>query len=229
MISLQSVSFSYKAHNSIFSLKPKMRLNGVSNITFEVHEGDRVALLGKNGAGKSTLLRLISGVFPPDSGVIETNGSIGALYGKGVGINANLTGRQNLHLRALFLGLNKASLGKLMEDVIAFIDIGDNIDAQYYTYSQGMKARVSFGMLMLVSADILLIDEALGAGDRFFIKKARMYVDKMLSESSILIFASHSEHLLRRFCNKALLLDKGELMAFGNYDAVNDLYKNSGG
>ncbi len=224
-IHLKNVEFSYQYHRSLglgFFSKPQFRefKHALKGITLDIKEGDRVALLGKNGAGKSTLLKVLSGVLPVNQGEISIDGRVYSFFGRNVGINPFLSGYDNLYIRALFHGLPPAAIAQKLREIAEFTELGDDLNRPVSTYSAGMKARLTFSMLMFVDAEIMLVDEGLGAGDKFFIEKARAYVDYLLDKSKILVFASHSEHLLKRFCNKALLLENGCIKEFGNFETV---------
>jgi len=228
-IILNNVSFSYQYFQSISGglfksnagLQSNLALTGF-NLTIE--NGDRVALLGKNGAGKSTLLKTIAGVIKPELGEVNTTGTVYSFFGRNVGVMPQLSGYENLKVRGLLLDLSDKKIESSIKDIAAFTELGDDLFRPVSTYSQGMKARLTFGMLMFVDADILLIDEGLAAGDQFFIEKAQVFVEDLLDNSKILIFASHSPPLLRRFCTKAILIDNGCVVKFGEFDEVMNLY-----
>jgi len=224
-IQLNNVYFSYRYHRSLglgFFTGPQVReeKHALKGINLDIHEGDRIALLGKNGAGKSTLLKVLSGVLPATAGSLTVEGRVYSFFGRNVGINPFLSGYDNLYIRALFHGLSSSAIKSKLKEIAEFTELGDDLERPVLTYSAGMKARLTFSMLMFVEADIMLVDEGLGAGDKYFIEKARAYVDYLLDKSKILIFASHSEHLLKRFCNKAVLLENGQVKANGPFEDV---------
>ncbi len=182
-INIQNINFSYRYYASLgfglFKKNSKVNQNtALQNINLEINDGDRVALLGRNGAGKSTLLKMIAGVIPPTSGDISVEGKIYSFFGRDVGVNPFLSGYENLYVRGLVLGLSKPAIEAKLIEIAEFTELGDNLNLPVSTYSQGMKARLTFSMLMFVDADVLLVDEGLGAGDRFFIDKARAFVDQ---------------------------------------------------
>lgn len=229
-VSINELSFSYRYYASLgfglFKKNSKINQNSaLSNINLNIQDGDRVALFGRNGAGKSTLLKIMAGVIPPSSGTVDVSGRIYSFFGRDVGVNPFLSGYENLYVRGLVLGLSKTVIEEKLVEIAEFTELGDNLNLPVSTYSQGMKARLTFAMLMFVDADVLLVDEGLGAGDRFFIDKARAFVDELLDNSKILIFASHSEHLLKRFCNKGLLLKDGRIVKYGDFGEVCELYQ----
>lgn len=224
-IVLDNVSFTYKYFSSVSGgllkgqggLKSK---NALDAISLTIEKGSRVALLGVNGAGKSTLLKLIAGVYKPTQGSINTSGTIYSFFGRNVGVMPQLSGEENLRVRGLLLGLSDQEIEEKVVEILDFIELGNAIKRPVSTYSQGMKARLTFGMLMFVQADILLIDEGLGAGDQFFMEKTKQFIDELLDQSKILIFANHSQHLLKRFCNKGLLIDHAHVAAYDDIDSV---------
>lgn len=224
-IKLDNITFSYNYFPSISGgllksnagLKTKQAL---SEVSLEINNGDRVALLGTNGSGKSTLLKVMAGVYKPEKGHINTTGKIYTFLGRNVGVMPQLSGFDNLVVRGLLLNLSDELIAKKAEEIVAFTELGDAIHRPVSTYSNGMRARLTFGMLMFIEADILLIDEGLGAGDQFFLEKARQFIDGVLDQSKILIFANHSNQLLKRFCNKAILMNQGKLVTFGDFDDV---------
>lgn len=224
-ISLKNVTFSYKYFPSISGglLKSNAGLKtktALSDLSLEINNGDRVALLGTNGSGKSTLLKIIAGVMKPESGEVNTTGKIYTFFGRNVGVMPQLSGYDNLYVRGLLLDLPDDVIAQKVTEIIEFTELGADINRPVSTYSMGMRARLTFGMLMFIEADILLIDEGLGAGDQFFLEKARKFIDGVLDSSKILIFANHSNQLLRRFCNKAILIHQGHLVSFGAFDEV---------
>lgn len=224
-ISVDNITFSYKYFPSISGglLKSNAGLKtqtALSDFSVDIQNGDRVALLGTNGSGKSTLLRIIAGIYKPEIGEVKTTGTVYTFLGRNVGVMPQLSGYDNLVVRGLLLDLPDQVIAEKIEQIIAFAELTDDIHRPVSTYSMGMRARLTFGMLMFIEADILLIDEGLGAGDQFFLEKARNFVNGLLDSSKILIFANHSNQLLRQFCNKALLIDKGNLVSYGEFEKV---------
>ena len=224
-ITLDNITFSYKYFPSISGglLKSNAGLKSqtaLSNVSLQINHGDRVALLGTNGSGKSTLLKVMAGIYKPEQGTVKTEGKVYTFLGRNVGVMPQLSGYDNLWVRGLLLDLPDDAIEKKIKEIIEFSELGQDIHRPVSTYSMGMRARLTFGMLMFIDADILLIDEGLGAGDQFFLDKARKFINQLLDSSKILIFANHSNQLLRQFCNKALLVNQGEIMAYGDFDPV---------
>lgn len=201
-----------------------VQVKALSDISFTLENGDRLALVGHNGAGKSTLLRALSGVYPPQSGSIVANGTIGSLLDVGVGVVPEETGRQNIYLRAALMGLSKAETEAVVEDIVEFSDLGQFIEMPVRTYSSGMSVRLAFAMSTFVTQDILIMDEWLSVGDQSFVEKAEARLQEFVDRTQVLVLASHSEKLLRDTCNKALWLEHGETKMFGDLDSVLDVY-----
>lgn len=232
LLQIKNITFSYKYLPSISGglLKSNagfQTAKALSDVSLSLKDGDRVALFGTNGSGKSTLLKVIAGIYKPELGHVETEGVIYSFFGRNVGVLPQLSGRENLIIRGLLLNLSDVVIKEKIKEIIQFTELEDSIERPVNTYSNGMRARLTFGMLMFVKADILLIDEGLSAGDQFFIEKARSFIDGLLDKSKILLFANHSNQMLERFCNKAILMNNGKLISFGAFDSVLEQYNNS--
>ncbi|GAA4822158.1 ABC transporter ATP-binding protein [Marinicella pacifica] len=228
-IRLKNVNFSYRYFPSISGGLLRSNAGLRSHLVFEnfnldIHDGDRVALLGVNGAGKSTLLKIMAGVYTPERGEVISKGKIYSFFGRSIGVMPQLSGLENLEIRGLLLNLPDEIIQNKIKQIIDFSELGEAIYRPVSTYSVGMRTRLTFGMLMFVEADIMLIDEGLGAGDKFFLKKAQKFIESLLDSSKILVFANHSMELLKKFCNKAVLIDAGEIIQFGELDKVIHLY-----
>lgn len=180
----------------------------VRHVDLEVKRGESLGIIGKNGSGKSTLLQLICGTLTPTEGSIQTSGRIAALLELGSGFNPEFTGIENAYLNASMLGLSKQEIEERIEDIIAFADIGEFVEQPVKTYSSGMAVRLAFAVIANVSADILIVDEALAVGDAFFTQKCMRFINRFRSEGSLL-FVSHDASALSSLCSQALLLNKG--------------------
>ena len=200
--------------------KPEPMPLALNNINFTLDPGERLALVGLNGSGKSTLLRTIAGIYPPKSGSLTVNGSVVALFNMGVGMRMDLSGRENIFLQGLAHGKNPKDMENIAPEVIDFSELSDVIDDPIRTYSQGMAMRLSFGIATALSPEVLLLDEWIGAGDRVFRAKADARLAKMVEESKGFILASHNVHIVRRYCTKAMWLDKGKVLADGDIETV---------
>ncbi|HJR74937.1 MAG TPA: ABC transporter ATP-binding protein [Luteimonas sp.] len=196
-------------------------LNGVS---FELKKGDRLALIGHNGSGKTTLLRVLAGVYEPTRGTVATDGQIAALFDTALGMDPEATGRENILLRGAYLGLSRRELRNSFDEIAAFTELGDYLEMPVRTYSAGMAMRISFAVSVQIKPDILLMDEWIATGDAHFMGKASAKLEELIERSGIMVLASHSEDLLKRFCNKAILLRQGELVHMGGVDEVLEKY-----
>lgn len=195
-------------------------VEALENITFSISEGDRLALLGLNGAGKTSLLKLMGGVLSPSSGHVAHEGSIALMLGLLPSTNSDASGLENLYMSGFARGLTESQIDDLVPEIIEFSELGNYIDMPMRTYSAGMLARLIFSINITMPADILLVDEVFGAGDATFIEKAHRRMTEYVENSKIFVFSSHNENLIRRVCNKAVLLHHGTMMAFGGIDEV---------
>ena len=195
-------------------------VRALDDLNLSLKEGDRVGLIGRNGAGKSTLLRVLAGIYPPTLGQIYTSGRIVPLLDISLGMDELSTGRQNVRLRGLLLGMSDAEIRRKTEDISTFSELGDHLDLPLRTYSSGMRLRLAFAVSTAVDADILLLDEVIGVGDTSFMKKAEERMLKLQNRAKIVVLASHSDEVIRQMCNKALWMDRGRIQAFGAVDLV---------
>jgi ABC-type polysaccharide/polyol phosphate transport system ATPase subunit len=200
---------------SVFRRTPYEQFWALRHVNFTVHEGEVLGVIGKNGAGKTTLLRLLVGVLYPDSGRVTVRGRISSLLSLGVGFNSNLTGRDNIFLKGVYLGLPKNQIDKIFDDIVAFAELEDFIDHQVRYYSSGMRARLGFSIAVSVEPDILIIDEVLGAGDKDFRKKAEAKMKDFMSRAKAIVISSHSMKMVRDMCDSALWLQRGEVKMYG--------------
>ncbi|WP_102961344.1 ABC transporter ATP-binding protein [Mangrovicella endophytica] len=187
-------------------------LDGVS---FDLEAGDRLGLVGTNGAGKTSLLKLLYGIFEPSGGRIERSGRVDALFNIQLGFRPEATGRRNIVLRGLINGWPRAEIDRRMDEIIAFSELGDFIDAPFKSYSQGMAARLAFAIATSFEPEILLMDEWIGAGDPAFQERARQRMEELVAQAGIIVLASHQHSLLKRTCNKILELESGTIKYFG--------------
>ena len=199
-------------------------VRALDDLNLSLKEGDRVGLIGRNGAGKSTLLRVLAGIYHPTSGQIYTTGRIVPLLDISLGMDELSTGRQNIRLRGLLLGMSNAEIRRKTEEISIFTELGDHLDLPLRTYSSGMRLRLAFAVSTAVDADILLLDEVIGVGDTSFMKKAEERMLNLQNRAKIVVLASHSDMVIRQMCNKALWMDRGRLQAFGPVDLVIDKY-----
>ncbi len=193
--------------------------------TFGCESGDRIGLIGHNGAGKSTLLRVMAGIYSPTVGNVSCDGKIVPLLDISLGMDDNSTGRQNIRLRGLLLGMNDSEIQAKQEEIAEFCELGDYLDLPLRTYSSGMRVRLAFAVSTAVDADILLLDEVMGVGDASFMNKAKARLQDLHHRAEIVVLAMHSNTEIRRVCNKVLWMDRGRVRAFGPVEEVVSAYE----
>lgn len=188
------------------------------NLTFDVQPGEAVGVIGRNGTGKSTLLKLIAGVLIPDEGTVACHGRVAPLLELNAGFAGDLTGRDNIQLVGALHGLSRSDLRRKFDAIVEFAGVEKSIDMPVRHYSSGMKVRLGFAVLTQLPHPVLLVDEALAVGDREFRVKCYDTITAMLAEGRTLVFVSHAESDLIRFCKRGLFLDAGELVVDGSID-----------
>jgi len=191
----------------------------LKGLSFEVGDGEMVGIVGRNGSGKSTTLKIIAGVYRPTSGMVNVRGKVAALIELGAGFHPDLTGRENIVLNGLLIGLSKREIRAREERILEFAELGEFIDSPIKQYSSGMILRLGFAVAMEVDPDILLIDEILAVGDAAFQQKCLTRIDEFRRRKTI-IYVSHSAASVRELCSRALLLHEGALVADGPPDEV---------
>ena len=197
------------------------------NVTLDFPKGRTVGVIGRNGSGKSTLLKLIGRIMSPDAGTVSVHGKVAALIELGAGFHPELTGRENIMINGVILGLTKAEIKARMSDIIRFADIGEFIEYPVRTYSSGMYARLGFAVAIHVGADILLIDEILSVGDAEFTKKCHTALDAFKAEGKSIIMVSHSLDTVSTWCDSAIWLESGQLRMQGAASDVVNAYAES--
>lgn len=186
-------------------------IRSLEDVSFEIHEGERVGLIGHNGAGKSTLLRALSNVYAPTAGRAEIVGEIGSLVDIGLGIDGEATGRENIFIRGALLGLRKKEIEERFDEIVEFSELGEFINMPVRTYSSGMHLRLAFAVATIIRPEILLMDEWLSVGDAAFNEKAEKRLNDLVESSPILVIASHSRELIERTCTRAMWFEHGRL------------------
>lgn len=199
-------------------------VRALENLTFSLHDGDRVGLLGHNGAGKSTLLRVLSGVYEPSSGSARIQGKVGSLIDISLGIDHEATGRENIYTRGALLGITRASMKQHIDEIIEFSELGGFIDMPLRTYSTGMHLRLVFAVSTILRPEILLMDEWLSVGDEGFKHRAEARLAGMVEATRILVLASHSRELIMNTCNRVIWLEHGKIRMMGDPRTVTDAY-----
>jgi ABC-2 type transport system ATP-binding protein len=196
--------------------RPAEELWALRDISIEVAEGQTVGLLGHNGSGKSTLLKCIGGILQPTSGVIRTAGRLASLLELGAGFHPELTGRENVFLNASILGMSKRDIAARFDDIVAFAELDRFIDQQVKHYSSGMYVRLGFAVATNVDPDVLLVDEVLAVGDESFQRKCLDRVREFQKDGRTIVFVTHAADLVRQICDRAAVLDHGDLVAWGH-------------
>ncbi len=229
IVVFDNVSLCFRKHSSIFELffKNKNRdknfwaLRGVS---FCIHEGETLGIIGRNGSGKSTLSLVCTKVYQPDKGEIEINGRV-QLLALGVGFQKQLSGRENVYISGSLLGLKTSEIRERMDEIEAFADIGEFMDEQVRTYSSGMRSRLAFAIATAIRPDILILDEVMATGDNAFRDKAMDRMKNLHSLTKCAIVISHSPAQLKQLCNKVIWLEKGRMVMQGEPTPVLDAYQ----
>ena len=196
----------------------------VNRISFEVKRGEVFGIVGTNGSGKSTLLKMIAGVLTPTSGEVVTKGTIAPLIELGAGFDPELTGRENIYLNGAVLGYTQKFLDEQYESIVDFSEIGDFINIPLKNYSSGMVSRIAFSIATAVKPDILIADEILSVGDFLFQEKCLNRINHMMNEGTTVLFVSHSIEQVRKICDRALWIEKGQLKMIGDVNKVCDAY-----
>jgi len=199
-------------------------VTALQGISFSVEKGDRLALIGHNGSGKTTLLRVLAGIYYPTGGEIKINGKVTPMFDIGLGIDAESTGYENIITRGLYLGLTRKEIEDKIDSIAEFADLGDFLYMPVHTYSSGMNIRLAFAVSTSFFPEILLLDEWIGAGDASFMEKANNRVSEMVSNTNIMVIASHSMDIVKKWCNKAMWMEHGKVISYGDVNQVADQY-----
>jgi len=195
------------------------------DISFEVKKGESVGIIGTNGSGKSTILKIITGVLNPTTGNVEVKGRISALLELGAGFNMEYTGIENIYLNGTMMGYSKKDIDERLKEIVNFADIGEFINQPVKTYSSGMFVRLAFAVAINIDPEILIVDEALSVGDVFFQAKCYKKFQEFRKAGKTIIFVSHDLSSISKYCDKAILLNKGIFIEEGKPNNVIDTYK----
>ncbi|MGO2763740.1 MAG: ABC transporter ATP-binding protein [Pseudolactococcus laudensis] len=196
----------------------------LKDISFDVKKGDFFGIVGKNGSGKSTLLKIISQIYAPEKGAVTVNGNLVSFIELGVGFNPELTGRENVYLNGALLGFSKKEMDELYEEVVAFSELEEFMDRKLKNYSSGMQVRLAFSIAIHADSEILLLDEILAVGDEAFQAKCNDYFLQLKEEGKTVILVTHDMGSVKKYCNKAVLIDDGEVKVIGSPDDVANQY-----
>ncbi|MEQ8818007.1 MAG: ABC transporter ATP-binding protein [Thalassobaculum sp.] len=196
----------------------------LNRVTVTIHRGETVGIVGPNGSGKSTLLQIIAGLLQPSGGRVSVTGRAAALLELGAGFNPEFTGRENIYLNASILGLSQAEIDARYDDIVAFSGLGDFIDRPVVTYSSGMYVRLAFSIAASVDPDILIVDEALAVGDEGFQRKCLARIEALRDKGTTILFVSHAMGMITQLCDRAVLMDRGEVLLIGEPKLVASNY-----
>ena len=205
-------------------LKPSDAFEALKGVSFDVPAGSTFGIIGRNGSGKSTMLKLIAGIGKPTSGTVDVRGRVSALIELGAGFHPEISGRENVFINGMMLGLSKREIAQRFDEIVAFAEIEEFIDAPVKTYSSGMYMRLGFSVAIHVDPDVLLVDEVLAVGDEAFTHKCFDKLADLRRRGRSILLVTHSLDLVTRFCDKALWLDAGEARAHGDPRRVVDAY-----
>lgn len=205
----------------------KVVVKALEHVSFRFEDGDRIGIVGHNGSGKTTLLRTLCGILEPTGGRLTVEGATTPMFGLSDGMNLDLSGIDNIWLRGKLLGSTPRIIRAQVDDIVAFSELGDYIHMPVRTYSSGMLIRLGFAIATSLRPEILVMDEMIGAGDAGFIDKARERLVRMVEEVSIAIVATHGMNVLKEWCNKAMLLEHGRVVAFGPVGDIIERYTGS--
>jgi ABC-type polysaccharide/polyol phosphate transport system ATPase subunit len=246
-LTLRNVSVSFPIyHSGTRSLKKRLLFRGTGgqlasdandrivvealrNLSLSITAGDRLALVGRNGAGKTTLLRVMAGIYEPFAGAVISHGRISPMFDISLGIDHEISGYDNIRLRGLILGMKADEIEKLMPEIVEFTELGDYLDIPVRTYSSGMMTRLTFAVATCFSPEILLMDEWIMAGDAGFLAKAQHRIESFVEQANILVLASHSVEICRKWCNKAVWMERGEIKMQGDIETVLAAYSDGAG
>jgi ABC-2 type transport system ATP-binding protein len=212
----------------IKSLKGQISYNefwALKDVSFQLNKGDRLGILGMNGAGKSTLLKVIAGVLKATQGSVTTRGKVVPLLELGAGFDKQYTGAENIYLYGSVLGYSKSFIDEKYNEIVEFSELGEFINVPIKNYSSGMKARLGFAIATVVDPEILILDEVLAVGDAKFRKKSEAKIQTMFDKGVTVLFVSHSLKQVKRICNKAMILEHGEVLDFGDIGPISAEYR----
>jgi lipopolysaccharide transport system ATP-binding protein len=225
LISLKNAGLCYRPHRTIFS-KTRKEIWALRELSLDIHEGEKLGIVGRNGCGKSTLTRVLAGIFGLDEGEMRfarKNLHV-ELLSLGVGFEGNLTGAENAVLNGMLMGKSRQYMLSRLQAIHEFSGLGEFFDYPVYTYSSGMNLRLGFSVAMETDPDVLLIDEVLGVGDEVFAKKSEEALRRKFTSKRTVVLISHDAETIKRLCSRAVWLEKGEILAEGDPIAVAEKY-----
>ncbi len=205
----------------------KERFYALKSLDFQVNKGDFIGIVGRNGSGKSTLLKILAGIFEPTKGKVEVNGTLVPFLELGVGFNPELTGRENIYLNGIILGMTRKYIESKFDEIVDFAEFRDFIDLQVKNYSSGMVIRLAFAIAMEARADIYLLDEILSVGDAAFQKKSLEKMLGLLSDGATGILVTHNIVDVKKYCNRVIMIQRGEIVYDGDVKGGVEKYESS--
>ena len=234
MIQLEDIALHFPRQRGVLAgildlLRGKTRagrgkFTALQGMNLEVHKGEVLGVIGRNGSGKSIMLRVMAGIYRPDEGTVLVRGQTSLLAGVSVGLNQNLTGRENVHLYGSILGHTKEVMDSMMEDILSFSEIGEFFEQPLRIYSSGMKARLGIAIASAIEPEILLIDEVLGVGDPQFREKSKKRILDLVRNTGTVVLVSHSFSLMTEICDRVVLVHEGEIVTVGRPEEVIKTY-----
>ncbi|MBR0403198.1 ABC transporter ATP-binding protein [Candidatus Saccharibacteria bacterium] len=209
--------------NYLKGIKGYKKQKVLKGISFEIQPGEFVGIIGRNGSGKSTLLKLLAGIYVPDSGKVEIDGTLVPFIELGVGFNPELTGRENIYLNGALLGFSNKEMDAMYDEIVKFAELEDFMGQKLKNYSSGMQVRLAFSIAIRAKGDILILDEVLAVGDAEFQQKCNDYFASLHGNQTV-VLVTHSMENVRKFCDRAILIEQGKIVKEGDPDEVADAY-----
>lgn len=220
----QSFGLKQAIFNRLRGIKGYKEQKVLKGLNFEIKQGEFLGIVGRNGSGKSTLLKILAGIYYPEKGDVVINGNLIPFIELGVGFNPELTGRENVYLNGALLGFSNDEMDKMYNDIWKFAELEQFQDQKLKNYSSGMQVRLAFSIAIRARGDILLLDEVLAVGDAAFQQKCNDYFSTLKNSNKTVILVTHSMTSVRKFCNRAILLDDGKITLDGNPNDIADAY-----
>ncbi|MDR3294760.1 MAG: ABC transporter ATP-binding protein [Clostridiales Family XIII bacterium] len=216
--------FLIRGNSRFGAIEDDGRVHAIRNVSLEVHDGDRLAIIGSNGAGKSSLLKVMSGIYPPSDGTLAVEGKISSLFELSTGFEQEQSGWKNIYLRGLMLGETPDGIRQKMNEIAEFSELGDYLNMPVKYYSSGMYVRLAFSVSTAITPDILLMDEVIAAGDASFLDKAKKRMRDLMKAAQIMVLVTHSMESAKSMCNKCIWFNRGEIAMAGTPKEVTKAY-----